>query len=331
MLDNMTDRQRFESTAAAVERDLARLGGRMPLAAADRDLFLEEIHRSTAVAGSRLGPDEVRALVERDVVAAGRSLAENELVADYGDAARLVRRAAPSRRRAFVALDEVANLHATAVRRAAGGRPGRWRESTVQAFPSGMVPPPAWLVPREIAAFIERFGPGPPAGTPVLLWVAEAHARFLRIHPFDSANGRVARLLVNLLLRRSGLPPFVVRRRDEGRYLAALRRADSRDPWPLAQVVAASVLESFGTLLAAPGLADGAAADGALAPLATFASGAERAALYKAAQRGRLRVVSRGGALLTARAWIDAYRARHRASARELRGDGDDPGDARPL
>jgi hypothetical protein len=328
----VTDRERFESVAAAADADLARLGGRLPLAtAADRELFLEEVHRSTAVAGSRLGPDEVRALVERDVVAAGRSLAENVLVADYGEAARIVRRAAPSRRRAFLALDEIASLHATAVRRAAGARPGRWRESTVPAFPSGMVPPPAWLVPREIAAYAERLGPGPPPGAPAVQWVAAAHARFLRIHPFDAANGRVARLIANLLLRRCGLPPFVVRRRDESRYLGALRRADSRDPWPLALVVATSVLESLGTLLAAPGIAHDPAGDDALGPLAAFASGAERAALYKAAQRGRLRVVSRGGALLTTRAWIDAYRARRRPLASELPGDGDDPRDARPL
>jgi hypothetical protein len=50
-----------------------------------------------------------------------------------------------------------------------------------------------------------------------------------------------------------------------------------------------------------------------LRPVGEFAAGAARAALYKAAQRDRLRTVRRGDTLLTTQEWIEAYRAqRHR-------------------
>jgi hypothetical protein len=191
-----------------------------------------------------------------------------------------------------------------------------------------MVPPPAWMVPRQMDAFAERFATAPQPVAERLLWVADAHERFARIHPFDRANGRTGRLVTNLLLRRLGLPPFVVRRRDASRYVAALRRADSRDPVPLAIAIGTSLLESYALLVAEAGTE----ADAELAPLATFAAGPERAALYKAAQRGRLRVVPRAGALLTKRAWIDEYRARarRRPAAREQASDGHDPRDAEP-
>ncbi len=313
----------LQELARAVERDADRLAGSPPGTTVLRELVFEEVSRSCALAGVAMTVTEVRALLERDVVASTRTLADNIAVADYGNAAAFARTASPGRRRMLVATDEIARVHALAVRRAADPAPGRWRETTAHALPSGMVPPPAWLVPREVAAFVDRFARGPADGTPRILWVADAHARLLRIHPFERANGRVTRLVTNMLLRRIGLPPFIVRRRDEARYVAALRRSDAGDPRPLARSMATSLRESFAMLLG------GIEADDPLAPLARFADGAERARLYKAAQRGTLQTVRSDAALLTRRSWIDVYRtARHPCAARERRRDGDDSGNA---
>ena len=52
------------------------------------------------------------------------------------------------------------------------------------------------------------------------------HYRFIRIHPFEDGNGRIARLMVNYILSRHGLPMIVVRSRLKKEYLDALHRAD---------------------------------------------------------------------------------------------------------
>ena len=52
------------------------------------------------------------------------------------------------------------------------------------------------------------------------------HYRYIRIHPFEDGNGRIARLLVNYILSRHGLPMIVVRSRKKQEYLEALHRAD---------------------------------------------------------------------------------------------------------
>lgn len=54
------------------------------------------------------------------------------------------------------------------------------------------------------------------------------HYRYIRIHPFEDGNGRIARLLVNYILARHDWPMIVVRSRDKDKYLDALHQADIR-------------------------------------------------------------------------------------------------------
>lgn len=55
------------------------------------------------------------------------------------------------------------------------------------------------------------------------------HHRFIRIHPFEDGNGRVARALPLLVLLHSHYAPLVVNRTDRGAYLDALDQANHGD------------------------------------------------------------------------------------------------------
>lgn len=52
------------------------------------------------------------------------------------------------------------------------------------------------------------------------------HYRFIRIHPFEDGNGRIARLMMNYILTRHNYPMIVVRSRKKSEYLEALHQAD---------------------------------------------------------------------------------------------------------
>ncbi len=55
------------------------------------------------------------------------------------------------------------------------------------------------------------------------------HYKFVRIHPFDDGNGRVARLLMNYHLIRNGYSPVIIKSSDKRNYIFALNKADAGD------------------------------------------------------------------------------------------------------
>ncbi len=52
---------------------------------------------------------------------------------------------------------------------------------------------------------------------------ARAHYDLLRVYPFPNDSGKVARLFMNMLLLRSGLPPSIIHSTERQRYYEALK------------------------------------------------------------------------------------------------------------
>lgn len=53
------------------------------------------------------------------------------------------------------------------------------------------------------------------------------HYKFVKIHPFDDGNGRMSRLLMNLLLMKEGFPPCIIQNTQRRKYIESLEIADT--------------------------------------------------------------------------------------------------------
>ncbi|MFB9596972.1 Fic family protein [Saccharothrix longispora] len=101
------------------------------------------------------------------------------------------------------------------------------------------------------------------------------HHRFVRIHPFEDGNGRVARCLTLLTLLRHDLAPLVVDRRERNRYLECLDKANEGDLRPLVRFFAELEIVALRSELERPIAAEQALASGGGA-LAVLEAGIER-------------------------------------------------------
>lgn len=78
----------------------------------------------------------------------------------------------------------------------------------------------------------------------ILAW---AHHRFLWIHPFTDYNGRIARLLINIILLRIDLPPIELKAETPSgreKYIKALQKADEGDHTDLRKLILSAIKEA---------------------------------------------------------------------------------------
>jgi len=214
-------RRALEEGVAAKKQRLD--GLRPPSAEALRNLEhyydVEITYTSNAIEGNTLGPVETTLVIEKGITIGGKPLKDHLEALDHYEAMRYVRELA--REHAPLTESDVRNLHRLVMQRSRPDIAGQYAdlarfvrsETGRHDFPS----------PAEIPSLMGdfsgwlRLAPANPASA------FTAHRRLVDIHPFNDGNGRVARLLMNLLLIRRGYPPMAVRPEDGAAYSDALQ------------------------------------------------------------------------------------------------------------
>lgn len=103
-------------------------------------------------------------------------------------------------------------------------------------------------VPEEMEKLITFINKNLENYHPVEL-AAKVHYRLVSIHPFDDGNGRVSRLVMNLIVMRAGYPPIVVKNETREDYYLALRKADKGDMKNLLSLFHDEMANSLGIML----------------------------------------------------------------------------------
>ena len=303
--------------------DLARTGG---LPSGDendqiwRDIWFEEAHNSTAIEGNTLALKQVKILLDEGRPVGNKELCEYLEVQGYAQAASWVygqaRTPAGWGRAGAVSRTELREIHRRTVQLVwevcppepppldPGEHAGNFRRHSIAPFPDGMTPPPFPEVEAHVIDWLKLISAGPLDDEHFLTYLARVHTTFESIHPFRDGNGRVGRLILNLLLVRNGYPPAIIRKKSRPSYLRAIRRADERDFAPLAEILARAVKESLDRFLL-PNLAGPVK----LMPLSALERpGLNARGLRAAVEKGRLKARrDEHGRWLSTRQWVDEY------------------------
>ena len=78
-----------------------------------------------------------------------------------------------------------------------------------------------------------------------IILAAEFHYKFIRIHPFDDGNGRLARILMNFILMSKGYPPVVIKTEDKENYFNVLQLADAGQFTPFVDYITTNLIHSM--------------------------------------------------------------------------------------
>ena len=207
-------------------------------------LRIEWNYHSNAIEGNSLTLGETRSLILHGLTARGKPLRDHLDIEGHDEAVKAVEGAVKSRG----AFNQVfiRNLHTVLLkepyeadaitpdgqrvkRRIAVGdyktQPNNVQTSTGETY--YFTPPEQ--VQSAMSDLVDWYRKKEDEGEHPVIMAAAFHYRFVRIHPFDDGNGRMARLLMNMILMKHGYTVALIPREERDQYINTLERADKSE------------------------------------------------------------------------------------------------------
>ncbi len=209
---------------------------------------IENIYHSNAIEGNRLDLDETRQVVEQGLTLIRKPLEDQAEARNLSGALDYLEELASGA--APLTAHDLRQVHALVLKNIEE-HAGAYRTVPVAIGGSAFSPPGPEKLAEEMDVFSEWLeAVSVPTETTLattegLLAAAAAHTWLVTIHPFTDGNGRVVRLLANLLLMRYRFPIAIVPREERHRYYDAPEESQTGDLTPFLAMFAECVRESL--------------------------------------------------------------------------------------
>ena len=211
------------------------------LAQVEQKLRLEANYNSNAIEGNTLTLGETRSLILHGLTARGKPIRDHLDIEGHDSALQAIEAAVKDNQE----LNEVfiRNLHRVLlkdpyeteaktpdgqlVRRTVSIGDYKTKPNNVETSTGEMyyfTPPEQ--VKQVMTDLLDWYRSKEREGEHPIIIAATFHYRFVRIHPFDDGNGRMARLLMNMILIKHGFTVALIRQDDRDEYLNRLEQAD---------------------------------------------------------------------------------------------------------
>ncbi|MBI2579056.1 MAG: Fic family protein [Candidatus Aenigmarchaeota archaeon] len=200
---------------------------------------IELTYNSNAIEGNSLTLKETKLVLEHGITIKGKSLKEHFEAINHKEAIDFIE----DMLKGSITEDLVKKLNGVVLEKI-DDRGGRYRDINVRILGAVKSPPQADKVPRLMKEFIE-YAQANPEKLNHIEFAAVLHYKFVAIHPFVDGNGRVARLIMNLVLMKHRYPITIVLKVDRKKYYDCLKKADLGDVKPFVNFIGYCVNRSL--------------------------------------------------------------------------------------
>ena len=210
------------------------------------DLRLLLTYHSNAIEGNTLTLAETQMVLEYGVTVDGHPLREYVEAVNHAEAFDMLNTLIEKP----ITSEVVRALHALVMDKI-DERAGELRTIQVYIRGANFTPPSARDVPLYLEQWISWLRSDDALRYEPVTRAAIAHHDFETLHPFTDGNGRVGRLLLDLMLLQDGYPPALVLRETRSRYIQALQAAHMGNSVPLIDLIGLAVERSLDLYLEA--------------------------------------------------------------------------------
>lgn len=233
--------QRLDQRLHILHRKME-LADQAAIATYNRALDLSWIYHDSALEGVVYSMDELRAALDNQVASDSTLMPVFDEIRQNKAAIDLVRELV-DKKRLSLSLEVIKKLYATlAPEEVEGKSPPKYRKDMPvhRTYFHDIAPPEK--ISYKMRQLVTWMNAGETKrSTHTLRLAAKAHYQLLHIYPFPKHSGKVARLLMNLILLRGGYPPAVIHATERQRYYDALKTSDNATARVVTEALVASM------------------------------------------------------------------------------------------
>ena len=181
-------------------------------------LKTELAYTSNHIEGNTLTRRETALVIEEGITTGGKPLKDYLEAKNHADAFRYILDVLSQKK--SITQDDILKIHAIVLKGIDDAFAGRYRNIRVRIKGSSVVLPN----PMKVPDLMDEFEKYLQTEKDVITRAIMGHFKFVSIHPFVDGNGRMGRLLMNLILLQNGLWPIIIRPRDRKKYISSIEK-----------------------------------------------------------------------------------------------------------
>lgn len=209
---------------------------------------IEMTYNSNAIEGNTLTKKETFWVISEGLTIKGKSLKEHLEAKNHKEALDFLYELIDASKKNTISEYLIKQIHSLAVKEADSKIAGVYRTGDVFIFGSDHKPPSGFEISGEMEKLI-KWIKKEKNNYHILELSAIIHHKLVAIHPFWDGNGRVSRIIMNILMMNAGYPMAIILKNDRKRYYRVLTEADKGEYKNLCEFLAQSVIRSLNIYL----------------------------------------------------------------------------------